>query len=414
MDIVRAPQKKTKRNLLIGAGALALVLITVWALSLDPASQTIERSAVLIDSVRRGDVVREVRGPGTLVPEHIRFITAQASARVERLASESGRRVNAGDVLLELSNPDLQIQTMQAEQQVRQAQIELLNLRTSLRSQLLTQQGVVASTRPQFVNASQEAMAADSLAKRRLLSSFELANKKAAAEEYTTRLRVEQERLTLMEQAIDSQIATQQSQVVQLRAIADNQQARLRSLSVRAPDAGVLQDLTLQLGQWVPERTTLAKVVQPGRLKAVLRIPESQAKDVVLGQKASIDTRNGLVAGHVSRKDPSAQGGTVTVDVGLDGALPNGAVPDLSVDGTIVIEKLNNVLFSGRPAFSSGSGSVSLFKLVDGGRAAVRVPVELGRSSVNVIEILRGLDVGDKIIVSDMSQYANVARVRIK
>lgn len=400
--------------MLIGAGILGFVLITVWTLSLDPASQSIERSAVLIDSVRRGDVVREVRGPGTLVPEHIRFITAQASARVERLASESGRRVSAGDVLLELSNPDLQIQTMQAEQQVRQAQIELLNLKTSLRSQLLTQQGVVASTRTQFVNATQEAMAADSLAKRNLSSGFELANKRAAADEYTTRLRVEQERLKLMEQAIDSQIATQQSQVVQLRAIADNQQARLRSLSVRAPDAGVLQDLTLQLGQWVPEGTTLAKVVQPGKLKAVLRIPESQAKDVVLGQKASIDTRNGLVAGHVSRKDPSAQGGTVTVDVVLDGALPNGAVPDLSVDGTIVIEKLTNVLFSGRPAFSSGSGSVSLFKLVDGGKAAVRVPVELGRSSVNVIEILRGLDVGDQIIVSDMSQYANVSRVRIK
>ena len=414
MDIVRAPQKKTRRNLLIGAGVLALVLITVWTLTLDPASQSIERSAVLIDSVRRGDVVREVRGPGTLVPEHIRFITAQASARVERLASESGRHVNAGDVLLELSNPDLQIQTMQAEQQVRQAQIELLNLRTSLRSQLLTQQGMVASTRTQFVSASQEAMAADSLAKLKLLSGFELANKKASAEEYTTRLRVEQERLKLMEQAIDSQIATQQSQVVQLRAIADNQQARLRSLSVRAPDAGVLQDLTLQLGQWVPEGTTLAKVVQPGKLKAVLRIPESQAKDVVLGLKASIDTRNGLVAGHVSRKDPSAQGGTVTVDVVLDGALPNGAVPDLSVDGTIVIETLTNVLYTGRPAFSAGSGSVSLFKLVDGGDAAVRVPVELGRSSVNVIEILRGLDVGDQIIVSDMSQYANVARVRIK
>jgi hypothetical protein len=217
-----------------------------------------------------------------------------------------------------------------------------------------------------------------------------------------------------MEQAIDSQIAVQQGQVVQLRAIADNQQARLRSLSVRAPDAGVLQDLTLQLGQWVPEGTTLAKVVQPGNLKAVLRIPESQAKDVVLGQKASIDTRNGIVAGHVGRKDPSAQGGTVTVDVALDGALPNGAVPDLSVDGTIVIEKLNNVMYTGRPAFSAGSGSVSLFKVIDGGRAAVRVTVELGRSSVNVIEILRGLEVGDQIIVSDMSQYQNAPRVRIK
>jgi multidrug efflux pump subunit AcrA (membrane-fusion protein) len=414
MDIARVPQKKTRRNVMIGAGVGAVVLITLWTLTLDPAAQSIERSAVLFDTVRKGDVVREVRGPGTLFPEHIRYITAQASARVERLGSESGRRVGAGDVLLELSNPDLQIQTMQAEQQVRQALIELLNLKTNLRSQLLTQQGVVASTRTQYVNATQEAIAADSLSKRNLLSSFELANRRAAAEEYTTRLRVEQERLKLMELAIDSQIAVQQAQVVQLRAIADNQQARLRSLSVRAPDAGVLQDLTLQLGQWVPEGTTLAKVVQPGKLKAVLRIPESQAKDVVIGQKASIDTRNGLVAGHVSRKDPSAQGGSVTVDVALDGPLPSGAVPDLSVDGTIVIEKLVNVLYTGRPAFSAGSGSVSLFKVVDGGDAAVRVPVELGRSSVNVIEILKGLAVGDQVIVSDMSQYASVARVRIK
>jgi len=414
MDILRTPPKQTHRNLLIGGGVAVVLGITWFTLTLDPAAQSIERSAVLIDSVRKGDVVREVRGPGTLVPEHIRFITAQASARVERLASESGRSVGAGDVLLELSNPDLQIQTMQAEQQVRQAQIELLNLKTTLRSQLLTQQGVVASTRTQFVNASQEAMAADSLAKLKLMSSFELANRRAQAEEFTTRLRVERERLTLMEQAIDSQIATQQGQVVQLRAIADNQQARLRSLSVRAPDAGVLQDLTLQLGQWVPEGTTLAKVVQPGKLKAVLRIPESQAKDVIIGQKASIDTRNGLVAGHVSRKDPSAQSGSVTVDVVLDGALPNGAVPDLSVDGTIEIETLKNVLYSGRPSFSAGSGLVGIFKLSGDGRFAERVQVELGRSSVNVIEIRSGLAVGDKIIVSDMSQYANVERVRVK
>jgi HlyD family secretion protein len=414
MDIVRTPQKKTRRNIMIGGGIAALVAVTAWTLSLDPASQTIERSAVLIDSVRRGDVVREVRGPGTLVPEHIRWITAQASARVERLASESGRNVGSGELLLELSNPDLQIQTMQAEQQVRQAQIELLNLRTNLRSAQLTQQGMVATTRTQYVTSTQEAAAADSLSKRKLMSDFDVQTKRAQRDEFTIRLRVEQERLKLMEEAIGSQIATQTSQVEQLKAIATNQQNRLRSLQVRAPEAGVLQDLTLQLGQWVPEGTTLAKVVQPGQLKAVLRIPESQAKDVIIGQKASIDTRNGLVAGHVTRKDPSAQGGSVTVDVALDDKLPNGAVPDLSVDGTIVIEKLNNVLYSGRPAFSAGSGTTALFKLAPGGNIADRVPVELGRSSVNVIEIVRGLDVGDKIIVSDMSQYANAARVRIK
>jgi multidrug resistance efflux pump len=399
---------------MIAGGVIALVAMTAWTLSLDPASPTIERSAVLIDSVRRGDVVREVRGPGTLVPEHIRWITAQASARVERLLSESGKNVSSGEMLLELSNPDLQIQTMQAEQQVRQAQIELLNLRTNLRSQLLTQQGLVASTRTQYVSSAQEAAAADSLAKRKLMSEFEVQTKRAQRDEFTTRLRVEQERLKLMEEAMGAQIATQTSQVEQLKAIAMNQQNRLRSLQVRAPEAGVLQDLVLQLGQWVPEGTTLAKVVQPGQLKAVLRIPESQAKDVTIGQKASIDTRNGFVPGHVMRKDPSAQGGSVTVDVALDGALPNGAVPDLSIDGTIVIEKLNNVLYSGRPAFSAGSGSATLFRINAGGKTAARIPVELGRSSVNVIEIVRGLGVGDKIIVSDMSQYQNAVQVRIK
>ena len=414
MDIARTAPTKTRRNLLIGGGVVVLVAISAWTMSLDPASQTIERSAVLIDSVRRGDVVREVRGPGTLVPEHIRWITAQASARVERLTSESGKNVGSGELLLELSNPDLQIQTMQAEQQVRQAQIELLNLRTTLRSQLLTQQGVVANTRTQFVGATQEAAAADSLAKRKLMSEFEVQTRRAQREEFTTRFRVEQERLKLMEEAIGAQIATQASQVEQLKAIATNQQNRLQSLKVRAPEAGVLQDLTLQLGQWVPEGTTLAKIVQPGQLKAVLRIPESQAKDVTIGQKASVDTRNGFVAGHVMRKDPSAQGGSVTIDVALDGKLPNGAVPDLSVDGTIVIEKLTNVLYSGRPAFSAGSGSASLFKVSADGKTAVRVPVDLGRSSVNVIEITHGLAVGDRIIVSDMSQYANAARVRIK
>ncbi|MEO5590475.1 MAG: HlyD family efflux transporter periplasmic adaptor subunit [Gemmatimonadaceae bacterium] len=414
MDIVRTPPPNTRRRLLIGGGVVALVAITAWTLSLDPASQSIERSAVLIDSVRMGDVVREVRGPGTLVPEHIRWITAQASARVERLASESGRTVAAGELLLELSNPDLQIQTMQAEQQVRQAQIELLNLKTALRSQLLAQRGLVATTRTQYVSARQEAEVADSLASQRLMSRIDVANRRAQAEEWTTRLAVEQGRLSLMEQAIDAQVATQSGQVEQLRAIAANQQGRLQSLMVRAPDGGVLQDLTLQLGQWVPAGATLAKVVQPGALKAVLRIPESQAKDVSIGQAATIDTRNGIVAGHVARKDPSAQGGSVTMDVTLDGPLPPGAVPDLSIDGTIVVEKLIHVLYTGRPAFSAGSGGVSLFKLDADGRTAARVPVELGRSSVNVIEIVRGLAVGDRIIVSDMSQYANVARVRIK
>lgn len=414
MDIVRAPQKKTGRNIAIGAGVAVVLIATVALSKLDPAAPTVQRVAILIDSVRQGDVVREVRGPGTLVPEQIRFITAQASARVDRKSVESGDKVGAGQVLLEMSNPDLQIQTMQAEQQVRQAQIELLNLKTNLRSQILSQEGLVAQSRTTFIAATQEAQAADSLQKRNLISAFEVANRKAQAEEATTRYRVERERLELQRASIDSQIATQTGQVAQLEAIAERQRNRLGSLSVRAPEGGVLQDLTLQLGQWVPEGTTLAKVVQPGKLKAVLRIPESQAKDVVLGQSATVDTRNGIVKGRVIRKDPSAIQGTVTIDVSLDGPLPAGAVPDLSVDGTIQIERLNNVLHTGRPAFGAASGRVGLFMLVDGGSAAIRVPVELGRTSVNTVEILNGLKVGDQVILSDMTQYAAVDRVRIK
>lgn len=414
MDIARPPKSNRTRNIGIGVGIGVLLIATIAISRLGPASQTIDRAAVLVDTVKRGDVVREVRGNGTLAPERIRWITAQASARVERLGSESGRAVAANDLLLELSNPDLQIQTMQAEQQVRQAQIDLLNLRTNLKGALLTQEGLVATMKTAFVSSSQEARAADSLVRLGLVPPFEAANRKASAEEFTTRYRIERDRMTLMAQSIDSQLSVQASRVVQLQAIANSQQARLTSLHVRAPEAGVLQDLTLQLGQWVPEGTALAKVVQPGKLKAVLRIPESQAKDVQLGQQASIDTHNGIVKGHVARKDPGSNGGNVTIDVVLDGALPPGAVPDINVDGTILIERLQNIVFAGRPAMSAGTGSVSLFKIIDGGDAAVRVPVLLGRNSVNTIEILRGLNVGDQLILSDMTAYANVDRVRIR
>lgn len=414
MDIVRTPTKSKKRPLLISGGVVALIAATAALMRLDPAVPTVERAAVLIDTVKQGDLVREVRGPGTLVPEQIRWITAQASARVERLHTESGRTVKLGDVLLELSNPDLQIQTMQAEQQVRQAEIDLLNLRTNLRSAILTQEGTVASMRTQWVSTTQEARAADSLVRMGMVPAFEASNRKAAADEFTTRLRVEQERLTLMRAAIDSQIAVQASRVVQLRAIADNQQARLRSLTVRAPEVGVLQELTLQLGQWVPEGTTLAKVVQPGKLKAVLRIPESQAKDVQIGQTASIDTRNGLVTGRVARKDPSALQGSVIIDIALTGALPAGAVPDLSIDGTVVIDRLQNVLHTGRPASGASTGTSSVFRLESDGRTAVRVPVVLGRASVNSIEVLSGLSAGDRIIISDLSSFGTADKLRIR
>lgn len=388
-----------------------LVVLLTW---LNPAIPVVRRTEIVIDSVRRGNVAREVRGPGTLVPEQTRWITSQASARVERLVAQSGQAVAAGEVLLELSNPDLSIQTMQAEQQVRQAQIDLINLRTNLRTQLLAQEGLVATTVTQHVGAMQQAEAADSLIKGRLIAPFEANVMKAHAAELTTRLRVERERLNLMKQAVPSQVAVQGGQVAQLQAIAAHQQTRLRSLQVRAPEAGVLQDLTLQLGQWVPEGATLAKVVQPGKLKAVLRIPESQAKDVRLGQTASIDTRNGIIPGRVARKDPAAQSGTVTIDVELLGPLPAGAVPDLSIDGVVEVENLDNVMYMGRPVSGAATGTFAIFKLLDGGSTAKRVPVVLGRTSVNAVEILRGLKVGDKVILSDMGRYDDTDRVRIK
>jgi hypothetical protein len=264
------------------------------------------------------------------------------------------------------------------------------------------------------VNATQDAMAADTLLAKKLISPFEYNSKKALAAELTSRLRIEKERLVLMKQTVDSQIDVQRMQVRRLKDLAKFQEDILASLAVRSPDTGVLQDLTLQPGQWVTSGTPLAKVVEPGKLKAQLRIPETQAKDVQIGQKASIDTRNGIIPGHVSRKDPSSVAGTVLVDVALDGPLPAGAVPDLSVDGTIVIEQLKNVLFTGRPASGAGTGPVGIFKVVEGGSAAIRVQVLLGRSSVNLVEIVRGLNVGDKVILSDMSQWDNVERVRLK
>ncbi|HVT38046.1 MAG TPA: HlyD family efflux transporter periplasmic adaptor subunit [Gemmatimonadaceae bacterium] len=414
MDVARPPKKKTARNVGIGIGVLALVLITLALSRLQPASPTVDGGTLLMDSVRKGDVVREVRGPGNLLPERIRWITAQASARVERLIAVNGAVVGADEILLELSNPDQQIATMQADQALSQARADLVSLRSTLTNNRLSQEGAVATTNTQFVSVTQEAAAADSLLRLKLISTFEYNNKKAVAEELTTRVRVEKERLALMRQAADSQIAVATANLDRLKQIADFQHAKLNSLHVRAPEAGVLQDLTLQMGQWVPEGTTLAKVVQPGKLKAVLRIPESQAKDVQIGQLASIDTRNGLIPGHVSRKDPSAQTGTLTIDVALDGPLPSGAVPDLSIDGTIQIEQLKNVLYTGRPASGAGTGTVGIFRLVDGGKAAVRTQVVLGRSSVTTVEIVRGLQPGDRVILSDMSQYDNVERVRIK
>ncbi|MCU0626627.1 MAG: HlyD family efflux transporter periplasmic adaptor subunit [Gemmatimonadaceae bacterium] len=414
MDIVRPSRRRPRRIVLAIGAAVAAVALVAWASVRGPAVPTIARGAILIDSVRRGDVTREVRGTGTLVPERLRFITAQASARVERLGVLPGATVAAGDLLLELSNPDLQIQAMQAEQQVRQAEMTLLSMQATLEGQLLTQHGVVATTTTQALLASQDAEAMDTLAPLRLASTFDVRSKRALRDELSTRLRIERERLVLVRDAMRRQLAAQREQVAQLRAIAQRQRDRLQALAVRAPEGGVLQGLALQVGQWVPEGTTLATVVQPGRLKALLRVAETQAQDVAPGQAATVDTRNGVVRGHVARKEPAVQAGAVVVEIALDDPLPRGAVPDLSIDGTIVVERMRQVLYTGRPVQQSSTGATTLYKLLADGRTAVRTTVRLGRSSVDLVEVTGGLAAGDRVIVSDMSPYTTAERVQIR
>jgi len=414
MDIPRLKPPKRLPYLKVGLIAGGLVLVTILLGSLKPAAPSVNRETVLTDSVRRGEMLREVRGPGTLVPEQIRWISALTPARVERILAQPGDSVTAESVLMELSNPDVQIQSLEAQQQLTAAQAQLVNLRTTLESQRLTQQSSVAQARTAHNEARRNALVAETLAVRGLSSSYELDRARDQAEEARTRLQIEEQRLKLLTESMEPQLHVQQEQVVRLRAINAHRQNEVRGLQVRAGAPGVLQELPLQLGQWVTPGEVLARVVQPSRLKGVLRIPETQATDVAIGQRATIDTRNGLIQGRVVRIDPASASGAVGVDVALEGNLPAGARPELSVDGTIEIERLPDVLWVGRPAFGQPNSTISLFRVVEGGDAAVRVQVRVGRTSVNRIEIVEGLNLGDEVILSDMSRWDNVERVRLK
>lgn len=413
MDIARPPKSKRSRYVMIAVGIAVVGIATVALGRLKPAAPAVERSTVWIDSVRLGTMLRSVRGSGTLVPERIRWVSAVTAGRVERVNVRPGATVTAGSVLLELSNPDVQLQSLEAQRGLTAAQAELLNLRTTLETNRLNQRAAVAAARAQHQSAVRDAAAAETLATRNMIPANELSRTRENAQQLATRIEVEDARLALITEAADSQVALQRAQVERMRAIAEFQQQRVRSMVVTAGAEGVVQDLDLQPGQWVVSGTTLARVVEPGRLKAVVRIPETQARDIALGQTASVDTRNGIVAGSVVRIDPAAQNGTVAVDIGLEGALPRGARPDLTVEGTIELERLDRVLFVGRPAYGQPEGQVSLFRLAPDGKTAERVSVQLGKSSVNTVEVTRGLRAGDRIIISDMSQYDNVDRVRL-
>jgi len=414
VDIPRAPvNKKRRRTIYAIVGVVAVVLVTVALSRLSPAAPSVDRGTLVIDTVRRGPMVREVRGPGTLAPESPTFISAVTSGRVDRVILRPGARVEPGTVLIQMSNPDVELQALSADQQVSAAEAALVNLRTSLENQKLSQEGLVAQTRSDFLDAQRTAMAAESLAARGLIASFDLTRARDKVGELSSRLDIEQRRLAVIAGSVDSQLALQRGQVEKLRAIAQFQRGRVASMNVVAGAAGTLQDLSLEAGQWVQAGQQLAEVVQPNRLKAVLRIAETQAAEVAPLQLVDVDTRNGIVKGHVLRSDPQAQGGTVAVEVVLDGPLPPGARPDLSVEGTITIERLSNVLHVGRPAYGQSNSTVGLFRLVQGGRFAVRVNVQLGRSSVNSVEVLGGLAQGDQVILSDMSRYDAVDRVKL-
>jgi HlyD family secretion protein len=415
VDIPRPRVNRTPRNVALAlAGVVVLVGTTVGLRRLRAAAPSVERSTVWMDTVQRGPMVREVLGQGTLVAEEIRFIAAKANARVERVLVKPGAKVQADTVLLELSNTDLELAALEADRQLAQGQAELVNLQATLNAQKLAQESTVATISSDLADARRRARADDELARKGFLSELEQGQTLGRATELEGRLGFEKKRLAAQSQGIAAQVAAQRAQVERLRSIAEFRRKEVDNLKQRAGVAGVLQELPLQPGQAVAAGAILAKVARPDRLKAEVRIPETQAKDVLIGQKAAIDTRNGVVPGHVVRIDPAAQAGTVLVDVTLDGALPPGARPDLNIEGTIEIERLASVLYVGRPALGQPGGTIGLFKLETDGSTAERTTVKLGASSVKSVEILGGLKEGDRVILSDMSQWDQVDRIRLQ
>jgi HlyD family secretion protein len=414
VDIKRAPPTKKKKYFAIAGAVAGLMLVTVLIGSLEPASPTVERATLMIDSVRRGLMVRDVHAPGILTPEHVKIIAAVTAGRVEQLPLRAGVLVTPTTLLVELSNPDVQLQLLEAQRALTSAEGALISQRTQLANQRLNQEAAIASLRTQLNEAKRQLEAAEGLNTKGLSSAYEMAAARDRVRELTEREQLAREQLKLMTESAEREIALQAAQVQRLRSILQFQQERVGSMMVLAGENGVLQELPLELGQWVNPGMILARVSQPGRLKAVLRVPETQAKDIAVGQRAKIDTRNGIVEGRVFRADLAAQNGTVTVEVALEGELPRGARPDLSVDGTIEIERLIDVMHVGRPAYGQAESTVGLFKLDPAGKTATRVNVRLGKASVNTIQVVNGLNVGDKVIISDMSAYDNTNKVRLK
>jgi HlyD family secretion protein len=419
MDIARPEMKRQKRRRQIIWSIAALVVlvgVTVGISRLKPAAPTVDRSTIWTDTVKRGNMLRQVRGLGSLIPSHedVRQVPAETEATVIRIDKLPGSQVTADTILIEMVNPQLEQEALDAQLQEKAAQAEYQSLKVKLDSDLMTEKAGQATVNADYSEAQRQAQTDKSLYDLGVISGLQAKASAGKAQEMVTRDQIEDDRLKVNQQAVASQLAVQQAKVDQMRALAELKQQQLERLKVRAGVDGVLVEMPLQVGQHVLPGTELAKIVQPNHLMAELKIPETQARDVQIGEPASIDTHNGVIAGEVSRVDPAVQNGTVTVDVKLTGELPKGARPDLSVDGTIDLEKLDNVLYVGRPAFGQENSTISMFKLDATNNNASRVQVKTGRASVNQIEIDSGLREGDTVILSDMSRWDNTDRVRLE
>jgi HlyD family secretion protein len=417
MDVLRpdlANTRRRKRMIIVVAATILVAVATFGVSRLKPAAPEVDQSGLFIDTVHRGAMVRQVRGTGTLVPENVRWIPAATEARVEKILVQPGTAVTASTAILELSNPEVEQAARDAELQLGSAEAELRKREIELESSILAQSAVSADIDGRLSEARAQAAVDDELARNGLTSALTRNLSKSRAEQLETRSAIEKKRLEIARKAAQADMVMQRSRVDQLRALSDLRQSHKTALLVRAGIDGVLQQMPVEVGQRVSAGANLARVAQPMPLKAELRVAETQARDVAVGQLVTIDTRNGTVQGRVTRVDPAVQNGTIGVDVGFNGPLPRGARPDLTVDGVIELERLDDVLYCGRPVQGSDGATIGLFKLTPDGSEAVQTSVSIGRTSVSSVEIRSGLKEGDRVILSDMSQWSDHQRIRLK